>query len=562
MANKKISELPVGTTATSGTKFEALQGGINVQVDADDLPGTGITREFNRTFVETLVFDKHEIFHAGIVMDSDILLEIAPGGLVDQASSMRFRITADGIHSVSFGTGFDFKYGITSGQVLDAGTYEFYFLYTNGSVVVVVPGVTAQASGAVTLAAPSNFAAVADGENAIDLSWTNVASNEGYLIEYSLDGITSWATLETTAVDAVTSTQTGLTEGSERFYQITTLGNGTTTLNSTYSTASATTVDASDVTPPTFTFSPVDTATDVGVSDPIVITASEPVMDSDGVTVITNSNAADYITLKETNGAGADIAKTVTIDATKTIFTITPTSGYGGNQLVFVEIGGVNDLNGNTATPDNITFTTSAYTTFNGTSNNLRFGDIMDGVWALNDVQFKLKVTIQNMPLVGDKSLFTKWSGSDNQRSWAWTVVDDSVQFIWCRVGTSVSRVIRWTGVILDTLEHDLEVRYNGSIDTNDGLDRCSLYIDGVLQGSKTLVSSVGVLTGVILNTSAQLCFGAYVSGAGVAVGAYFSGDAKDLQVLSGAGDTNELQVAVLFEGTDSSGNARDGTWA
>jgi len=191
----------------------------------------------------------------------------------------------------------------------------------------------------------------------------------------------------------------------------------------------------------------------------------------------------------------------------------------------------------------------------------LRFGDVIEGVWSLNDVKFKLKVTVKNVSLTGDKTLLGKYSGSDNQRSWAWTIVGDSVQFVWCRVGTSASRVIRWTSVLLDTNEHDLEVRYDGSIDTNDGLDRCSLYIDGVLQGSKSLVSSVGVLTGTIINTSAQLCFGANVSAAGVASGAYFSGDAKDLQVLSGVSDTNELEVPVLIEGTDVSGNGIDGTW-
>lgn len=44
--NKKISELPAATLpVVTGVKFEALQGGINVQVDAADMPGSaaGVT---------------------------------------------------------------------------------------------------------------------------------------------------------------------------------------------------------------------------------------------------------------------------------------------------------------------------------------------------------------------------------------------------------------------------------------------------------------------------------------------------------------------------------------
>lgn len=40
--NKKISELPDATLPiATGVKFEAVQGGVNVKVDADDMPGSG-----------------------------------------------------------------------------------------------------------------------------------------------------------------------------------------------------------------------------------------------------------------------------------------------------------------------------------------------------------------------------------------------------------------------------------------------------------------------------------------------------------------------------------------
>jgi hypothetical protein len=44
MPDKKISELPdASLPIASGVKFEAVQGGVNVKVDADDMPGSGGT---------------------------------------------------------------------------------------------------------------------------------------------------------------------------------------------------------------------------------------------------------------------------------------------------------------------------------------------------------------------------------------------------------------------------------------------------------------------------------------------------------------------------------------
>lgn len=46
MANKKITELPAATLPiATGVKFEAVQAGINVQVDADDMPGSAIAAD-------------------------------------------------------------------------------------------------------------------------------------------------------------------------------------------------------------------------------------------------------------------------------------------------------------------------------------------------------------------------------------------------------------------------------------------------------------------------------------------------------------------------------------
>lgn len=561
MANRKITELPAGVTATTGTKFEAVQGGINVQLDATQLPG--LTREFNRTFVETLVFDKHEIFHAPITMSSDLQLEIGSGGLVDQASFMRFRLTADGVSAVNFGIGFDYFYGISNGQVLDAGTYEVYLLYTNGSVSVSVPGVTAQQSGSTTLSAPSDFAAVADGENAIDLSWTNVTGNEGYLIEFSLDGSSGWTTLETTAADATSSTQTSLSAGDIRYYRIRTLGDGVLTLDSSFSSViSGQTEAGGDTADPVPTFFPANGNSTWTVNRQLTITMDEPIRNTNA-TEITNANVASLITLKETNSGGANIAFTATIDSTKQIITIHPTTIYGVNQLVYLAINNFEDVNGNDVTsPVSITFTTTEYTYFNGTSSFVRFGNILNSIWTANDTKFKLRLTVNNQTLSGTRFLTGKYSTADNQRSFYWYYTGTDVFFAWAsHIGTGVNRGIKWAGA-LTAGEHELELIYDGSIDTNNGLDRVTLNIDGSPAGSKTL-ATIGVeALSTIFATDAQLSIGTGVNNAGNAAFAlYYFGEAKDYMVLSGAGDTVEINVPVLKSGTDTSGNARNGTW-
>lgn len=74
--NKKISELPVATLPiVTGVKFEALQGGINVQVDADDMPGsaagvtsvTGTTNRITSTGGATPIIDIDAAYDAAIV---------------------------------------------------------------------------------------------------------------------------------------------------------------------------------------------------------------------------------------------------------------------------------------------------------------------------------------------------------------------------------------------------------------------------------------------------------------------------------------------------------------
>ena len=94
-----------------------------------------------------------------------------------------------------------------------------------------------------------------------------------------------------------------------------------------------------DTTAPTVTFSPVNGATGVAISDNIIITFSEAVRNIDN-TVLTNSNIDSLITLKLTNAIGTNITFDATIDANMKVITINPISNlFYSPQAVYVAIG-------------------------------------------------------------------------------------------------------------------------------------------------------------------------------------------------------------------------------
>lgn len=567
-SNYVESRDPVADEDVDGAEEIAVsKDGESAKLTAQQIGNLGsVTREFNRTFTETLLFDKNEIYVAQHIMTDDLDFIISSSGnLTDQTSSMRMRVVADGTHAINFisslGASFDFIYpaGIQSGVILDAGTYEIYINFENGSAVVNVPGVSAETSGLAQLSAPGNFTVTADGENALDLSWTDVANEVEYQIERSLTGTGGWTLYSNPAAGSTSDTETGLNPGDTVYYRIKAIGDGIAFADSPYTTASGTTEDSGDVTAPTFTFSPANGNSTWTVNRPITITANEELRNAADGSVIDSSDLATIITLKETNSGGANIPFSASIDATKTIITVTPTSGYGVNQLVYLAIDDVEDVSGNEITLQSITFTTTEYSFLNGTSNRLGFGDILDSVFAATDTNFWLEITTNNPLISGGRMLVTKYVSSTGLRSFALYYSGSDIYFTFWFTNTTY-REVKWTGAMTSG-EHVWVLKYDGAIDTNDGLDRVTLLKDGVTVGSKSMSSTTGVLGSAIQNNTSQLAVGATLSSGGTSSG-FYTEELKDFIVRSTAGAVVEINVPVIYEGTDTSGNARHGTWA
>jgi hypothetical protein len=565
-SNYVESRDPIADEDVDGAEELAVsKGGDAKKLTAQQIGNRGATTRDRRALTEELLFDHEEIIFTHHVMSADLNFTLAPtGNLTDKLAGIKATIQADGIHAINFTTGFsfgsrDFLYGITNGQILEAGNYQMFFLFDNGAVTVNFPGVTSQAATVVQLSAPANFAAVADGENDIDLTWDDVSNESSYLIEYSPNGSTGWTTLSSPAANATSASQSGLTAGQTVYYRIKAIGDGVNYSDSPYSTVSATTEDVGDVTAPVGTFSPVNGNATHAINRPIVITFDEEIRNTDGSPIV--SNQAGIITLKQTNSGGTNIAHSWTIDVTKKIITITPTTHYGVTQLVYVAYNNVEDVSGNEVTVAvSITFTTTDYTLMNGVSNGLDFGDIeLSNLWVAADTNFWLEATLKDPDLTGTSHIV--WGKHDepgNNKTFYWTQY--LTDFYFAYFSTAGMRQVKWAGCV-GAGEQVFVVKYDGAIDSADGLDRLTLLKNGVTQGSKTLNITSGTLPAFLKSTGARLSAGTHINAVGTPLGNFLPSEIKNLIVRRNAGATVVINVPVVRDGTDTSGNGNHGSW-
>ncbi|MDD4748329.1 MAG: Ig-like domain-containing protein, partial [Salinivirgaceae bacterium] len=108
-------------------------------------------------------------------------------------------------------------------------------------------------------------------------------------------------------------------------------------------------VGAPDVLAPVATFAPTTGSTGVSTTIIPIITFNEPVKKIDNTQLI-NSDLASLITF--------NVAFTATINAAKTVITVTPTSELTGETNFTLSVGAVKDVSGNTSAIQSTSFTT------------------------------------------------------------------------------------------------------------------------------------------------------------------------------------------------------------
>ena len=202
---------------------------------------------------------------------------------------------------------------------------------------------------------------------------------------------------------------------------------------------------------------------------------------------------------------------------------------------------------------------------FDGAGDAVRFGDVHDTVFAGADKKFSFSFWTK-VDAIASGVFIAKAgdsvAGSENQRQFYLSMVPDGrVAFTWHgSLGTGEYRGIYTTSALsVGTWTH-ITLAYDGSVDTNNGLDRVTTYFNGVVQPT-TLVDSAGSV-GDIQNGTAKLAIGAAVASNNGA--AYFlDGKMDEVSVYSrvlSAAEAAALAVNTAPKITQTSGTTNLGT--
>mgnify|MGYP003658407070 FL=1 len=180
---------------------------------------------------------------------------------------------------------------------------------------------------------------------------------------------------------------------------------------------------------------------------------------------------------------------------------------------------------------------------FDGLDDTLDLGDILNGVIAGTSPTYTVQLWIKFDTLVDDVLyvFFSKYDTAPSaiaQRQLFITVRSlpsapysyggFRIEHIPYRVpglvsGLPQTRFVRSDGDVIEPNKlHNLTICFDGSINTNDGLDRPTFYIDGKLQ-SNVMVASYGVLTNSFQITANKVALNGYI-GTGTIPSAPFAG--------------------------------------
>jgi hypothetical protein len=204
------------------------------------------------------------------------------------------------------------------------------------------------------------------------------------------------------------------------------------------------------------------------------------------------------------------------------------------------------------------------WTSFNGTSNHLYFGNILDSVFAGSDKKFAIEVELRNWDASGEIqrliNTYVDTGWSDNQFNIR--IQTDNQINISYKANNSLPESGQVDTVDTLTAGEKLRVEYDGSIDTGCE-DRVKVYFDDVEQTSGLTVLSENNFPFDISTKTIEFSFGAAREPGGNTLTQFYNGDAKNLKVQSwnGSNWVDELNVPNLESGVDTSGNNLNGTW-
>ena len=190
----------------------------------------------------------------------------------------------------------------------------------------------------------------------------------------------------------------------------------------------------------------------------------------------------------------------------------------------------INDYNGDLINGTSYVSDRGGGLSFDGIDDTIDLGDILNGVLAGTSPTYTIQTWVKFISLVEDENrmFFTKLAPSvENQRqlylncrnrggAYGGVRIESTHYTIPGLIGSLPQvRLVRSDGDVIEVNKlHNLTVCFDGSINTNDGLDRPTFYIDGKLQ-SNVLVLTFGTLTNTFIPSTSKIALNGYIGAAG-----------------------------------------------
>lgn len=578
----------------------------NAKAYADGLADTkqDISKDLSRAWGDSLLFDKKEILTINKTMTADITYYLAASGHLSDMCTRIDRIIADGIHALNFTdqeTDFPELYPVDqvyNGLVLPAGQHRIWFFFDGTSVTVNIPSAGTSTNAAPIASGISISGSLISGST-IGGSYS-YADTDGDPQNITASGTTYELRAYDTLLDAQNDVASGLKSGGTLISSGYTGGNSMPAFSYVLESAdsgkrlvlwvrpvaqsgrligiwSASEVSSAVVAAGQPTFNSLSVVDD----DTYAITFSEAVYTTAGgsgalttadliAEVITSANgvtsAATITSVTKTDGsalAGGETQIHVNVS-----YTGTP-NGY--EQIRFRAASGsaIYDVSGNPINVNDTTgytyINTQTWTDFNGTSNRLIFGDILDEFFSQTTSKFSVEATVRNFTLSRQQSMWNKSYGATNQRAWSsfLEAAGGGSTFAFFKDGTSSNaRNVTFGSSIANNTAKKIKFTFDATQVGNSGLDKVKLFIDDVeVIANKSFSSSTGTLPSNIFNSTAQLSFGVGVAADGsLNSTTLFDGEAKDI-IIRDLNNNKLVHVPTVSVGVDISGNNRNGTW-
>lgn len=175
-------------------------------------------------------------------------------------------------------------------------------------------------------------------------------------------------------------------------------------------------------------------------------------------------------------------------------------------------------------------------TRFNGTDNLMYAGDNLNNVFAGADKKFSITASITGYSTSVTQNILVKYANLSDQRQLIFDMIQGKPGFLYQNLLGPIHRIVR-ADLSIGSGPHVITINYDGSIDTNDGLDRVSIRVDG---------NSVAVS---LTNTSGAL-FDIPASSAQLTTAGFYRTVPSSNPAYSAAYDQGDI-VVLSFPSTD-----------